>query len=173
MGYIKINGDDTQYHVTVAPFKTQHGCNAIRLEGEEIPRTDKGFKYYSDEGVVKNDLSKYTYWYNQNEYSDELDEIVFPGPNNDPLGPSAYERLSSRVNQLTTQVNDITPYEETKVGYYWEIEKNFYDVPEGNLTIFFDNYTGEYEVKRVGNKLTVKFPERLTQKTSITVMVQK
>ena len=48
MSYIKINGDNTHYIVSIMPFTTQHGYNAIRFIGEDIPETDKGFKLYDD-----------------------------------------------------------------------------------------------------------------------------
>ena len=68
------------------------------------------------------------------------------------------------------------------MAYYGEVEKAFYGVPEGNLTIFFDNYDGEYEIDRRTERFLVKFVEtdnngnktqkRLTNRTNITVMVQ-
>lgn len=173
MSYIKINGDDTHYIVSIMPFTTQHGYNAIRFMGETIPETNKGFKLYDDNDEEISDFSDYTYIYRQNEYSVEHDEIVYPKGSDQPLNPSPYDNLSRRINQVSSQVNNITPYEETKKGYYGENEKVFYNVPNGNVTVFFDNYDGEYEVSRVENRLVVKFPERLSNMTDITIMVNK
>lgn len=172
MPYVKIIGEETHYIEDVSSFTTQHGQEAVRFIGDPIPETDKGFIFYADDDTVIADLSAYKYIYRENEYSVEKDIIVPPGPNNDPLPPSPYDRLNSRVNQVSSQVNEITPYEETKKAYYGEIEKTFYNVPNGNTSIFFTNYNGEYTVNRIANRLVVTFPERLTKETSVTVMVQ-
>lgn len=173
MSYIKINGDDVHYNVSISPFTTQHGYDAIRFIGEDIPETDKGFKLYNDKDEVISDFSDYKYQYRSNEYSTEHDEIVYPKGSDTPLPPSAIDRVNSRVSQVDSKVNAITPYEETKKAFYGEIEKVFYNVPEGNTTIFFDNYDGEYEVNRIENRLTVTFADRLKDMTSITIVVNK
>lgn len=173
MSYIKINGDDVHYNVSISPFTTQHGYSAIRFIGEDIPETDKGFKLYNDKDEVISDFSDYKYLYRQNEYSTEHDEIIYPKGSDTPLPPSAIDRVNSRVSQVDSKVNAITPYEETKKAFYGEIEKVFYNVPEGNITIFFDNYDGEYEVNRIENRLTIKFADRLKDMTNVTVMVNK
>ena len=41
--YLKINGNDTKYNVSIKPFQTTNGYSAIRFIGEDIPETDKGF----------------------------------------------------------------------------------------------------------------------------------
>lgn len=173
MSYIKINGDNTHYIVSIMPFTTQHGYNAIRFIGEDIPETDKGFKLYDDNDEVISDYSDYTNIYRKNEYSVEHDEIVYPKGSDQPLNPSPYDNLSRRISQVNSQVNAITPYEETKKAYYNEIEKVFYNIPEGNLTVYFDNYNGEYSVNRIENRLTITFAERLKDMTNVTVMVNK
>lgn len=173
MSYIKINGDDIHYNVTIMPFTTQHGYNAIRFIGDDIPTTDKGFMFYDDNDQLLADLSDYTHEYKPNAYSVEEDIIEPPKGTDNPIPPSAYDRLNSRVSQVSSQVAAITPFEETKKAYYGEIEKVFYNIPEGNTTIFFDNFNGEYTVERVENRLTVKFAERLKDMTNVTVMVNK
>lgn len=57
-----------------------------------------------------------------------------------------------------------------KVGYYNESEKTFYGVPNGNITVFFDNYNGEYSVNRVSDRVTVRF-NRLNAQTNITLSI--
>ena len=99
------------------------------------------------------------------------------------------ERLGNLVNALINKINlykyysdadisgvrkatsDIMPYTKTKIGYYGESEKTFYDAPEGNTSVFFDNYNGSYSVKRVENRLVVSF-DALIEATNITISIQ-
>lgn len=60
------------------------------------------------------------------------------------------------------------PYEETKTAYYGESEKVFYNVPQGNITVFFDN---DYSVSRLDGTVTIRF-EAVTENTDITIMIQ-
>ena len=136
MSYIKINGDDVHYNVSISPFTTQHGYSAIRFIGEDIPETDKGFKLYNDKDEVISDFSDYKYIYRQNEYSTEHDEIVYPKGSDAPLQPSAYDNLSRRISQVSSRVNAITPYTESKNAYIDETECVFENVyKEGALTV--------------------------------------
>ena len=167
--YIKIIGEDTKYNVSFAPFTTQHGYKAVRFSGDDIPSTDKGFMAYDDDDTEICDLSGYKYEYRQNEYSVEEDIIVMPSGNNTPLEPSYIDR---RLSSMSRQISNITPYEQTKKAYYGETEKVFYGVPQGNVSVFFDNYDGEYEISRIEDRLIVSFPERLTDITNITITVQ-
>lgn len=95
------------------------------------------------------------------------------------------ERIYQTINAVSTKLNDvmsrldscmnirveeITPYTETKTAYYLEKEKTFYDVPNGNLTVYFDNYNGSYSVSRIANRVTVSF-DTLTESTNITISV--
>lgn len=167
--YIKINGEDTHYDVSVKPFTTQHGANAIRFVGDEMPTTDKGFKYYDDEDNEIADYSDYTYEYRHNEYSDAYDEIVYPVGSDAPLKPSP---IDVRLSNMSRQISAITPYEQSKTAYYGEIEKVFYGVPSGNVSVFFDNYDGAYDIVRVEDRVTITFPERLADMTNINISVQ-
>lgn len=171
--YVKINGNDTHYNVEPVSFTTQHGNQAIRFIGDEIPTTDKGFKMYDDEDREILDLSAYKYEYRSNEYTVVEEEIQSPSGNNEPLGPSYSDIINKRISDLNTKVNYLTPYEESKKAYYGENEKAFYNVPEGNLTVFFDNYDGEYETERILDRLTITFPERLKDMTNITIKIEK
>lgn len=69
------------------------------------------------------------------------------------------------------QVVKITPYTATQTAYYGEKEKNFYNVPQGILTVYFDNYTGSYSVERIDDRLTVSF-DTLENDTKIIIIVQ-
>ena len=67
-------------------------------------------------------------------------------------------------------VSDLTPYTATLTAYYGETEKTFYDVPDGNVSVFFDNYSGDYDVQRLEDMLIVSF-EALEQETNITISI--
>lgn len=74
------------------------------------------------------------------------------------------------IDTLNEQVSELTPYTDTAKAYYNESEKTFYNVPDGNITVFFDNYSGEYTVNRVSDRVTISF-EPLTQDTNITISI--
>lgn len=69
------------------------------------------------------------------------------------------------------QVVKITPYTATQTAYYGESEKVFYDVPEGNITVFWDNYNGDYAVERIADRIVVSF-DALTDNATISIMIQ-
>lgn len=69
---------------------------------------------------------------------------------------------------LSQQIEEITPYKETKTAYIDDMEITFDNVPSGNLTVFFD---GDYEVERIGDKVVISF-EPLNRVIDITIMVQ-
>ena len=168
--YIKINGSDEKYEANLMPFKTQHGNQGIRVY--DVPETDQGFKVYNDDDTVFSDFSAYVYKYRDNEYT-AVEEVIEPATSTyTQLPPSSYDRLNSKVNRLSSQVSEITPYTASKKAYYGEVEKVFYGIPEGETSIFFDNYSGEYFTSRAEDRLVVKFPERLTDTINITIMVQ-
>lgn len=68
-------------------------------------------------------------------------------------------------------ISNVTPYTETKTGYYGEREKTFYNVPMGNVTVLFSNYNGNYSVGRIADRVTVSF-DTLTEQTNITISVK-
>ena len=69
------------------------------------------------------------------------------------------------------QVMKITPYTETKTAYYGESEKVFYNVPQGNISVFFNNYNGNYKINRISDRVLVTF-DTLKDYTNIKIMVQ-
>ena len=75
------------------------------------------------------------------------------------------------INGCRKATSDITPYTETKLAYFGESEKVFYDAPAGNISVFFDGYNGSYSVNRVQNRLIVSF-DTLTEATNITISIQ-
>ena len=110
--YVKIIGSSRRYNETFEPFTTQHGHEAVRFVGDEIPETDKGFKVYDDNDEELYDLSRYKYIYRQNEYSVEQDEIEQPVGNNNSTASSVsvYEGLNRRIDYMASQLENITPY---------------------------------------------------------------
>lgn len=77
---------------------------------------------------------------------------------------------TAKVDDTANKVTQITPYTETKTAYYNEKEKTFYNVPNGNVTVYFSNYEGNYSVSRVSDRLTVSF-DTLTEQTDITISI--
>ena len=185
MLYLKIIGEDTHYNLnSFTPFTTQHGYKAVRFDGDEIPTTNKGFKIYNDNDDEISDLSKYKYEYRQNEYSEQEDIFDLPLGSDEPLPLNSLDMLNKKINAVNRSLNNkitkITPYEVTKTAYYSEKEKVFYDVPNGNLSVFFDNYNGGYTVNKVANRTTITFIDEQTKEvvplkdtTNITLMVQQ
>ena len=74
------------------------------------------------------------------------------------------------VNGTRQSVANLTPYTETKKAYYGETEKTFYNVPKGNVQVFFSNYNEPYQVYRVGSDLKVSFMNLLAE-TDITISI--
>ena len=73
--------------------------------------------------------------------------------------------------QQASAIEELTPYTDTKTAYYGETSKTFYGVPEGNVTVFFDNYNGAYTTSREEDRLTVSF-DTLEAETNITISIQ-
>lgn len=148
MSYIKINGDNVHYNVSISPFTTQHGYSAIRFMGEDIPETDKGFKLYNDKDEVISDFSDYKYIYRQNEYSTEHDEIVYPKGSDAPLQPSAYDNLSRRISKVANAVsvtaNGLAETNDALCEYTTDIDNRV-----GELEDSFCEYTTDNDI-RVG-----------------------
>lgn len=74
------------------------------------------------------------------------------------------------ISGVRQSVSEVTPYTETKTAYYGEKEKTFYGVPSGNISVNFDNYTGDYTITKVVDRVTVSF-DALEQKTDITISI--
>lgn len=137
--YIKINGSDEHYDASITTFKTQHGNDAVGIVGD-MPVTDKGFILYEDNGKVYNDLSEYIYSYGDSGKAyTKVEEIIEYGATvSDPLPPSPYEVLSSRVSKINSQVNSLTPYTETKDVYIGDKECRFDKVINGNISAYVE-----------------------------------
>ena len=173
MLYIKIG--EEKYPCKIGTFTTQFGNDAIRIIGE-VPLAENGFLIVDESDNIIADKSEYTYLYREDDTCKEYTEVAeeqiptqsfYMGD----LPPSGYDILSRRISAVNSRVSDITPYEQTKMAYYGENEKVFYGVPDGVLTVTFDNYDGHYTVNRIEDRVTVSFP-RLTNQTNITIVVQ-
>lgn len=79
--------------------------------------------------------------------------------------------IVDKVDSTANAVETLTPYTETKGAYFGETEKTFYDVPTGNMTVFFSNYNGDYSTSRVNDRVTISFGA-LKEHTDITIMIQ-
>ena len=117
MSYVKIHGEETPYTVDIMPFTTQHGYDAVRFIGEEVPITDKGFDFYDDNDQLIADLTKYKYFYSDNAYSVEYDAIESPKGSDVPLPPSPISRLSSRISKVSQRVSqNVNKTDENQAG---------------------------------------------------------
>jgi hypothetical protein len=70
------------------------------------------------------------------------------------------------------RVKTVEPYKETKTVYYGESEKVFYGVGGGNITVFWDNYNGDYSVQRFDGGVNVSFETLTVAEATISIMVQ-
>ena len=170
--YIKINGSDIHYNATVIPFKTQHGNQGIRVIGD-MPETDKGFKSYADNDSIISDFSDYTYLYGNNEYTTVQETKKTASISFQPIPPSSYDKLSSRVSQVSSQVNAITPLTMSKNVYIGDTECEFDLVRGGNISAWLvtnDTQTAcVFEV--IDNKIIVHFDE-LDEVGTINISIQ-
>ena len=78
---------------------------------------------------------------------------------------------TERIDDTSNRVDALTPYTETKTAYYNENNKTFYNIPDGNVSVLFDNYNGSYSVSRTVDRVTVSF-DTLTEATNITISVK-
>ncbi len=83
-----------------------------------------------------------------------------------------FNPVVEKADTASNKVDMITPYTDTKIGYYGEKEKTFYGVPNGvSILVLFDNYNGNYSVNRVADRVTVSF-DTLTEQTNITISIK-
>ena len=75
--------------------------------------------------------------------------------------------ITAKVDDSANQVKAITPYTATQIGYYGETEKTFYNVPEGNVTVFG---LKEYSLDRISDRLSITF-DALSEQTEITISI--
>ena len=156
-------------------FQTQLGNTAVRISGD-TPIAN-GFEIVDDEDNVIADCTAYTYLYREDdnckEYTKVAEDQIPTESFATGVPESAYDVLSKRISAVNSRVTQITPYEQTKRAFYGETEKTFYGVPNGNVSVFFDNYNGGYDTSRIDDKLIVRFTEMIKEVTSVTIMIQQ
>lgn len=74
---------------------------------------------------------------------------------------------TAKTDDNSNSIKSLTPYTETQIGYYGETEKTFYNVPEGNVTVFG---LKEYSLDRISDRLTITF-DALSEQTEITISI--
>lgn len=74
---------------------------------------------------------------------------------------------TAKIDDSANKVESITPYTETQIGYYGETEKTFYNVPQGNVTVYG---LKEYSLERISDRLTITF-DALSEQTEITISI--
>ena len=173
--YLKINGDNVKYNVTVCTMITQHGNKALKIVGADIPTTSAGFKYYSDDDKEILDLSDYTYVYQPNVYTTIAEVIEVPGANNDPVGTSDIDVLNGRVSALASQVSEITPYTAEKLKYLEDTETVFENVPDyGILYAYMEDSDGNSvpcTAVRVNGNVIVSY-EAFDKTATVSIIIQ-
>ena len=166
MVYIQIG--KKKYPCEIQVFHTQIGSNAIRVISETAPVADAGFKLFNDDTEIA-DMSNYTHLLREDgdvkEYTQEAEEIIYAEGYVSGVPTNPIAQQFANVNRRITA---ITPYESTKKAYFGEIEKVFYGVPKGVLSVHMD---GEYSVERIEDMVRIKF-ERLEETKDITIVVQ-
>ena len=75
--------------------------------------------------------------------------------------------ITAKTDDSANKIVELTPYTETKIGYYGETEKTFYNVPDGNVTVFG---LKEYTLDRISDRLTITF-DALSEQTEITISI--
>lgn len=168
MIYIEIDG--AKYPCSINTFVTQFGQGAIRIISPSAPLAEHGFGIYNNDKLIA-DMSEYTYLLREDgivkEYTKCEEHIV---PASGSISDIPVNPIAQQFAAINRRINDLTPYTATKMAYYGETEKVFYDAPTGNVSVFFDNYNGDYTINRVENRLTITF-DALTEQTNITISI--
>ena len=145
------------------------GAEEIKVyEDETLVATYTGYTdmraismYGHEEGmVVSVELDNHDVYEQMNNLTEQVSNIE-----------DVQDAQAENIAELNTRVDDITPYTETKRGYYEETEKTFYNVPEGRVSVFFSNYNGSYSINRIEDRLTISF-DALENETDITISIQ-
>lgn len=74
---------------------------------------------------------------------------------------------SNEISATNNSIDALTPYTETKTAYIGDKEMLFYDVPDGNVTVFYDK---PYELKRFSNRIELSF-DPIEDITDITISI--
>lgn len=77
------------------------------------------------------------------------------------------DKFTAGNEKIQAQIEAITPYKETKTAYIGDTEITFYNVPEGNVTVFFEK---PFSMERVADRIIITF-EPLEEVTDITISI--
>lgn len=86
------------------------------------------------------------------------------------MTPYVDSRLIEHIDQLGRQVEEVTPITFTAKGYIDDTYVIFEDVPEGQMTVTFENLITDYKVERDEKRVTIYF-EPLEEVTNITLNI--
>ena len=166
---MKIEIGKKKYPCLVETSETQFGNPVIRIISNKAPVATDGFTLYTDDEETSFDRTEFVYLYREDgdvkEYTAVEDQII---PASGYVSGIPTNPITVAISNLNKRVTDITPYIETKKAYFGEVEKVFYGVPNGVLTV---NMDGEYTVERVEDRVFVRF-ERLAETKDITITVE-
>ena len=76
----------------------------------------------------------------------------------------------SKLDDTSNKVEQITPYKASKTAYIGDTEVVFTDVPQGNLSVYFDTPT-DYSVERTKDAVAVTF-DALDEVTVVSISIQ-
>lgn len=68
-------------------------------------------------------------------------------------------------------VSEITPYKVTKKAYIDDTEVVFVSMPTGNISVFLDNPSLDYNVSVNHGTITVQFKKPLEEVTEVTISI--
>lgn len=80
--------------------------------------------------------------------------------------------VTAKVDDTANKVEVITPYTATKTAYYGDTSVTFYDVPQGKVSVYVDDFLMDYSVSRIENRLVVSFEPLDKASTQITISIQ-
>jgi len=99
--------------------------------------------------------------------ADEMGEVTLWQYEEARISHSEYEQF------LAGQIEELTPYTETKTAYIDDTEVVFESVPQGNLSVFVvdsENNYPAYTLERTADRLKVSF-EPCTSITTVTISI--
>ena len=177
MLFIQIDG--VPYPMKAQTFRTQKGHEGIRVFSKEAPLAEDGFKIVDGNGKVISDKSEFKYLYREDENCKEyisIPEEPIPTKSSYTGGQpeSIYSVLSRQISAVSSQVNAITPYEETKTAYIDDTEVKFDIVKEGNISVFMVDGEGQnvpFTYEQVNGQVVVSFEKRNSLAT-VTISIQ-
>lgn len=87
----------------------------------------------------------------------------------EPLTPTPYEQLSSRINSVSSRVTNITPYIEEKTAYIGDTTCEFFKGKDGMISVSINDEQCDFDV--VDETIIAKF-EPLEEMATINLSIQ-